>query len=69
MTPKQASRALSALTNLQYRVALYAEIGDLRNPETVWEREALARLRWHLMAMLPEGDPQLVPATTDTEEP
>lgn len=59
MTPKQASRALSALDGLVYRADLYAEIANVQNHVTAWEQEALFRLRGHLIAMLPEGDPQL----------
>ena len=53
MTPKQASRALAALTGLQYR----AEFSD--SEPYIWEKEALFRLRVLLISMLPENDPQL----------
>lgn len=61
MTPKQASRALAALDGALYRVRLYAEVAGIEDGTKVWEREAIFRLRGHLIAMLPDGDPQLNP--------
>lgn len=67
MTPKQASQALSALTNLEMAVVLYAEISNIPHRPFVWQQEALFRLRAHLIAMLPDGDPQLFVTPPETD--
>lgn len=47
MTSRQARLALSALDRLQNQRTVKAK---------TWEEEALARLRWHLMAFMDERD-------------
>ena len=63
MTPKQASRALAALDNLAYQAALYEDRGQAVKPY-LWQQEAIARLRWHLLNMLPDDDPQIARETS-----
>ena len=76
-TPKQATRMLAALTNLQVDRAQDREIAGLDAGQSdgstyKWESEALARLRWYLIGYL-GAEPTVFPdlaerATHEREE-